>query len=124
MNEGERGLVKQMEGPFLKYVLQSQIDLLRRERAYQHGRNSKTMAKYPDFRIVLTVIKAGAHMQKHTATGRISVQVVDGHIRMQVREELFDLPVGHLLVLDRGIPHNVDGVNDNAFLLTIAWPEG
>ncbi len=36
----------------------------------------------------------------------------------------FDLPVGRLLVLDRAMPHDVVAIEDSAFLLTIAWPEG
>ena len=110
-------------GPFLEFDLSAQIELLRREEPYRHGRNSKTLAKYPDFRIVLTVIKAGARVPEHTTAARISVQTVAGHIRMHVREKLLDLPAGRLLSLDRNVPHDVQAVEDSAFLLTVAWPE-
>jgi len=110
-------------GPFLEFDLNAQIELLRHEEAYRHGRNSKTLAKYPDFRIVLTVIKAGARVPEHTTAARISVQTVAGHIRMHVREKLLDLPAGRLLSLDRNVPHDVQAVEDSAFLLTVAWPE-
>ncbi len=33
------------------------------------------------------------------------------------------MPAGQLLVLDRSVPHDVDALEDSAFLLTIAWPE-
>jgi hypothetical protein len=33
-----------------------------------------------------------------------------------------DLPAGHVLALDRAVPHDVQAVEDSAFLLTIAWP--
>jgi hypothetical protein len=36
----------------------------------------------------------------------------------------FDLPAGHLLVLDRAMPHDVVAIEDSAFLLTVAWPDG
>ncbi len=111
-------------GPFLEFGLNAQIDLLRHEEAYRHGRNSKTLAKYPDFRIVLTVIKAGVRVREHTADARVSVQTVAGHVRMHVREKLLDLPAGRLLLLDRNIPHDIQAVEDSAFLLTVAWPEG
>ncbi len=110
-----------MEGPFLEFELQTQIEILKREDPYRHhGRNSKTLIKYPDFRIVLTVMKAGDHIQQHKAAGRISVQTVSGHIRMHASNKLLDLPTGRLLVLDRVIPHEVEALEDSAFLLTIA----
>jgi quercetin dioxygenase-like cupin family protein len=34
----------------------------------------------------------------------------------------FDLPAGSLLALDQGIPHDVEALEESAFLLTIAWP--
>ncbi len=111
-----------MSGPFLEFDLRSQVELLRSEEAYAHGHNSKTLAKYPDFRVVLTVIKAGASIHAHTAAGRISVQAIMGHIRMHVGEKLLDLPAGRLLVLDKNVRHDVQAVDDSAFVLTVAWP--
>ena len=78
--------------------------------------------KHPDFRVVLTVLKSQARLHEHKAAGRISVQTVAGHIRMHVEGKVFDLPVGHLLALERAIAHDVEALEDSAFLLTIAWP--
>ncbi len=114
---------EQISAPYLEFDLRAQIELLRGEERYQHGHNSKTLAKYPDFRLVLTVIKAGTQIARHKAAGRISVQTVSGHIRMYVGEKLLDLPAGRLLVVDQEIPHDVRAVKDSAFLLTVAWPE-
>ena len=96
---------------------------MRSENAWQGGRNSKTLVKHPDFRVVLTVLKSDARLHEHKAAGRISVQAMVGHIRMHVREKAIDLPAGHMLVLERGLPHDVEALEDSAFLLTIAWPE-
>ncbi len=114
---------EQMNAPFLEFDLRAQIELLRGEEFYKHGRNSKTLAKYPDFRLVLTVIKSGTRIDRHAASGRISVQTVAGHIRMYVGEKLIDLPAGRVLIVDQGISHDVQAVEDSAFLLTVAWPE-
>ncbi|HYM09370.1 MAG TPA: hypothetical protein VEU62_01485, partial [Bryobacterales bacterium] len=88
----------------------------------QSGRNAKTIVKYPDFRIVLTVVKGNTRIHEHHSDGRISVQTVAGHIRMRAGGKEFDLPVGRLLALDRAMPHDVEALEDSAFLLTIAWP--
>jgi hypothetical protein len=35
---------------------------------------------------------------------------------------MFDLRAGSLLVLDQGLPHDLEALEDSVFLLTIAWP--
>ncbi len=109
-------------GPYLEFELQAEIEKLRREPAYESGRNAKTMVKYEDFRVVLTAIKGGTRIHDHHSAGRISVQTVAGHIRMHALEREFDLPQGRLLVLDRAVQHDVEALEDSAFLLTVAWP--
>lgn len=113
-----------LESPMLSFDLNAEIEQLRKEDAWQGGRNSKTLVKHADFRVVLTVLKSGARLHEHRAPGRISVQTVAGHIRMHVEGKVFDLPAGHLLALERGIVHDVEALEDSAFLLTIAWPQG
>ena len=112
------------EGPSLSFDLAEQIRHLRQEHYWQSGRNSKTIVKYPDFRIVLTAIQAKTTIHEHHSAGRISVQTVEGRIRMHAGGKEFDLPAGRLLVLDRAMPHDVVAIEDSAFLLTVAWPEG
>jgi len=109
--------------PTLTFDLTAEIKGLREENAWQGGRNSKTLVKNEDFRIVLTVLQSNALVHEHKATGRISVQALSGHIQMHVEDRVFDLPAGHLLALDRALPHDVKALEDSAFLLTIAWPE-
>jgi quercetin dioxygenase-like cupin family protein len=112
-----------LESPILSFDLSGEIERLRGENAWQGGRNSKTLVKHSDFRVVLTVLKSNARLHEHKAAGRISVQAVAGHIRMHVQDKVFDLPAGHLLALERALPHDVEALEDSAFLLTIAWPE-
>lgn len=109
--------------PMLTFDLNGEIKRLREENSWQGGRDSKTLVKNEDFRIVLTVLKANALLHEHKATGRISVHVLSGHIQMHVQDKVFDLPAGNLLALDRAVPHDVKALEDSAFLLTIAWPE-
>lgn len=109
--------------PMLTFNLGAEIKRLREENAWQGGRDSKTLVKNEDCRIVLTVLQSGALLHEHRASGRISVQTLSGHIQMQVEEKTFDLPAGHLLSLDRALPHDVRALEDSAFLLTIVWPE-
>jgi quercetin dioxygenase-like cupin family protein len=109
--------------PTLEFDLAKEIEQLHREEPWQTtGRNAKTMVKHPDFRIVLTVLKANVRVQEHQTVGRISVQTIAGRIRMHVGKDLYDLPQGRLLALDSALPHDVEALEDSAFLLTIAFP--
>ena len=113
-----------LESPILSFDLNAEIARLRSENAWQGGRNSKTLVKHPDFRVVLTVLKSKSRLHEHKAAGRISVQAIVGHIRMHVQDKVIDLPAGHMLALERELPHDVEALEDSALLLTIAWPEG
>jgi quercetin dioxygenase-like cupin family protein len=107
----------------LQFDLASELDQLRRDESWLQitGRSSKTLVKYPDLRIVLIAMKANTRMHEHTAAGKISVQLLNGHIRLHLPEKVVDLPAGHLLALDQCVPHDVEATEDSAFLLTLSW---
>jgi quercetin dioxygenase-like cupin family protein len=112
--------------PLLQFDLAAEIEQLRREESWQRGtgRSSRTIVKQPDFRIVLVAMKAATEMKEHRAEGRISIQTIIGNVRLKLPQQTVEVPAGHLLVLDRCITHDVEAVEESAFLLTICWPEG
>jgi quercetin dioxygenase-like cupin family protein len=111
-----------MASPFLEFNLTAEVDQLHRETTWNTGQNARTLIKYDDFRVVLTALKANAHMPEHKTDGRISVHVLSGHIRLNASGRTFDLLPGSLLALDQGVPHGIEALQESAFLLTIAWP--
>lgn len=108
----------------LDFDLANEIELLRHADGWQTGTSRKQFVRFPDFRISLTAMKAGAKIALHHNPGRISVQTVDGHIRMRAGDQMFDLPKGRVLVLDRAVPHDLEALAESAFLLTVAHPDG
>lgn len=111
-----------MASPFLEFDLTAEVDRLHRETTWDTGQNARTLMKYDDFRVVLTVLKANVHIPEHQTTGRISVHVLSGHVRLAASGRTFDLRPGSLLALDQGTPHALEALQESAFLLTIAWP--
>lgn len=112
----------EMAAPRLVFDLGEELNRLRQEPEWARGQNAKTLVKHEDFRIVLTALKAGARIPGHSTQGRISIQTVQGVMRVRAGEESYELPAGSILALDRHLPHDVEAVEEGAFLLTIAWP--
>jgi quercetin dioxygenase-like cupin family protein len=79
------------------------------------------LVKFDDIRVVLSVLRAAMRIPEHTTEERISVQVLEGRIRLNAAGRTFDLREGNLLALDQGSSHDVEALEDSAFLLTIAW---
>jgi quercetin dioxygenase-like cupin family protein len=78
--------------------------------------------KYDNLRVVLTALKANSRIPPHQTAGRISIHTVRGRIQVRAEGRTFNLPAGSLLALDQGLRHDVEALEDSAFLLTIAWP--
>ncbi len=119
---------KSIEGilsiPLLQFDLAEEIRQQRQDESWLRttGRSSKTLVKHHDLRIVLISMKANTRMHEHKARARISVQAITGHIQLRLPERIVDLPAGQLLVLDQCLPHDVEALEDSAFLLTLSWP--
>jgi quercetin dioxygenase-like cupin family protein len=111
-----------MASPFLEFDLTTEFSRLRDETTWNTGRNARTLMKYDDFRVVLTALKAGIRIPEHKTDGRISIHMLSGHIRLNASGRAFDLRPGSLIALDQGSPHDIEALEESAFLLTIAWP--
>ena len=111
-----------MAAPYLEFDITSELEQLHREAAWKSGQNTKTLVKFDDLRIVLIALKARSRIPGHQTEGRISIQCVAGHIQVRAQGRTFDLPAGRLLALDQRLPHDIEALQDSAFLLTIVWP--
>lgn len=110
----------------LHFNLEKEIRFLREEDSWRRdtGRSSKALAKYPDFRIVLVLMKANSQMKEHHADARISIETLQGKIRLHLLDQTFDMGAGELMCLESGIQHDVEAIEESAFLITVSWPGG
>jgi quercetin dioxygenase-like cupin family protein len=116
---------QRVSGTVLTFELQDELARLRREPAWARGeRNAITLIKEPDFRVVLTTLKAGARVQEHHVDARFTLQTVLGRLRLHLPQQTVDLAAGQLVALESGVTHDVEALEESAFLLTIAWPAG
>ena len=120
---GHESLAGHLTAPLMDFNLTKEIAQLHEEEAWlRTGRNSKTLVKQPDFRIVLIALQKGVHLEEHSADARISIHTLSGRVKLDLPEQTVDLPDGHLLVLDRALEHDVEALEESAILLTISWP--
>jgi len=82
---------------------------------------SKTLIRTADLRLVLMVLEPNARIDEHQTEGRMTIQGIDGQVRVRSGESTFDLAPGQLLVLERGVTHALDAIDASSVLLTIAW---
>jgi quercetin dioxygenase-like cupin family protein len=120
---GHESLAGHLTASNMEFNLEREIAQLHEEEAWlRTGRNSKTLVKQPDLRIVLMAMKKGGRLEKHSADARTSIHTIQGHVKLQLPEQTVDLPDGHLLVLDRALVHDLEALEESAILLTISWP--
>ena len=109
--------------PLLAFDLAGEIEQLAAEPAWaEHGRTSKTLAKMPSFRVVLTMIRAGGSIGDDDVYAPLSVQVLGGEVRVAHAGEPIEVGAGGLAWLEAGPDWRVTAVEDAALLLSISWP--
>ena len=89
---------------------------------WQTGHTARTLFKKADLRVVLISMKKGSVLKEHHADGTISVQVLKGALRFTAQGEMHTLQTNGLVALGASIKHEVEALEESAFLLTIAWP--
>lgn len=117
-----QGESRNLDAPLLRLDLAGELEDIARGAPYREkGHSAKTLARYPDLRLVLVALKRGNNMGEHKTDHRITVHCLRGHVRLKLPSQEADLPAGSLLTMSGALPHDVEAREDSAFLLTIAW---
>jgi quercetin dioxygenase-like cupin family protein len=110
-------------GRLLVFDLHAEIRRLRSEEQWTDGdRNSVTLAKDVDFRVLLTVLRRGVTIDETDGDARASIQLISGEATLEADGRSIRLSSGQLAALDQGVAWNLSATEDSALLLTLAWP--
>jgi len=105
------------------FSLADEIEALRGELQWaDNDKNSRTLAKDVDFRLLLSVLHTGATLEEKDGEARASLQLLEGSADLDVEGELGRLEAGQVAVVDSGRPWTLRATSDCALLLTFAWP--
>lgn len=78
------------------------------------------LVKTDTLRVVLVTMLGGGLMHEHSAPGPITIQVLKGAVNVTYEGQSQTFSEGELISMAPGVMHSVEGVEDGAFLLTIA----
>jgi hypothetical protein len=117
----ERRPAHQLSGEGLRFRLGEEIDQLRQDVKNSSGqRSAKTLTKAGSLRVTLVVMDANATMKPEGSRGGATLQVLDGRLQVQSQE----VGSGELVVMDDNLREPIRAMDQSAFLITVAWPEG
>ena len=96
----------------------SALSRFRQPLAPDADRPARPLIREADLHVMLVVMKAGSVIKDHSAKETASVYTVSGHLRVRLPTGVVDMPSARLLVLERGLVHSVEAVEESTFLLS------
>ena len=79
----------------------------------------ETIYKHSSATIALFLFEKGASLPEHVAEGVVSVQVLQGKLKMNVGGQQHELSAGQILVMAPGVHHDVYAQEPTRMLLTV-----
>jgi quercetin dioxygenase-like cupin family protein len=125
MKDKERGDVRDrgLDAPLHTFSVQRALEQLRTEAAWKVGdRNAMTLVKTDKVRVVLIGLKKWASLLEHRVEGPMTLYVLEGAIKFVVGSHYCTLSHSGFVCLEHAIPHDVEALEESAFLLTIVQP--
>ena len=85
----------------------------------RRGQRQKALYRHGRLTVALFTFDAGAGLADHVAAGVVTINVLDGRLRIKAGDVENTLPAGSLLVLAPGVRHDVYAVEPSTMLLKV-----
>jgi quercetin dioxygenase-like cupin family protein len=79
------------------------------------------LVKSKAFEAVRLVVRAGEKIAAHQVAGVVMLHCLEGRVRLDLADSVFELCAGEWVYLDGGAQHSVVGIEDSSLLLTILF---
>jgi quercetin dioxygenase-like cupin family protein len=110
-----------LEGAWLSFDLPVVLKRIKAEDTWRSSsRNAMTLMKGRGQRIVLIAMHGKTETPMHSTDGQLSLQVLEGTLRVRTDTQAVTLRTGELLALHAEIPHALKAMEESAFLLTLS----
>ena len=89
-----------------------------------------TLIKTPHLEVIRVTLPCGKHIPRHQTPGEVTIQCLEGQVRLDLDGRVVELSAGELMYLDENRPHDVRALQNSSILATIllvrqgtiAWP--
>lgn len=109
--------------PMMSFNIREEIASMKDGEQFKAARRgAKTLIKNDDLRMVLVLLSTGMVVHEHRAEGPITVSVAEGSIRFKAEAKEQILRSGDVLTLASAIPHQVEALEESAFVITVVQP--
>jgi quercetin dioxygenase-like cupin family protein len=82
-------------------------------------RTARTLVKLDTLRLTLMSLKSGAKVKQHHTDHELCIHTVTGHVSIRTPQDSFELPPGHVAILERGVMHDIEAHEESAILVTV-----
>jgi quercetin dioxygenase-like cupin family protein len=89
----------------------------------QHGRSARTLVKEGALRVTVIALAANGVLPAHSATGPISIQLLNGDVTFDIAGRTYPLQPNDLLVVAPRVEHLARSATGGTFLLTVVHEE-
>ncbi len=114
--EGDRAL----DAGVLLIDLPSFCEQIKKEKTWkENDRNSIAVFKTDKMRIVLVAMHKDAEMHTKHPENILSLQVIEGTIKLSTKQKSVEITKGQLLALHEQVDYSLHALEETAFLLTI-----
>lgn len=110
-----------IDAPSVQIDIPKYIQQIRNEETWsKYDRNSITVFKTDDLRIVVGGLHKDAEMIPHKAEGMMSIQVLEGMLEVKTDELDATLRPGQLVAIHKGSNYRVIASEESIYLLTMS----
>ncbi|HSU29218.1 MAG TPA: hypothetical protein VLJ68_12615 [Chitinophagaceae bacterium] len=108
-----------IDAPYVFTDIPTFIRQLKDEEAWEkNDRNGITVFKTNHLAIVVTVLHKGAILSENEIDGLVSIQVLEGKVKVTTADGDFDLREMQLVNLHHCQQHSIEALKDSALLIT------
>lgn len=83
------------------------------------GPSARVLSDVGTSRVVLFAFHAGQRLQEHQTSSPLVIHVLSGTIAFEARGHTIEVVAGHLLQLERNVPHRIVAETDAVVLVTM-----
>ncbi len=82
-------------------------------------RQTQSLARESGVSLLMMAMESGDVLDKHSAAGVVTVQLLRGGVTMSVSGEVFELSPGQAVLIQPGVEHDVRANQQSVILLTV-----